>query len=65
MTSYLPRSDDVSKLLSLLRDFVVLPSLNRVKYVQNLCAVNFEIVAVSRPCIRFFLFRYHFEALTK
>ena len=32
------------------------------KYVQKFCALNFQIVAVCRQRIRFFSFRYRFEA---
>ena len=32
-----------------------------LKCVWKLCALNFQIVAVSRPCIRFFSSRYCFE----
>ena len=28
-----------------------------LKYVSKICGLNFEIVAVTRPCIRFFSFR--------
>ena len=35
-----------------------------LKYVQKLCALDFEIVAVSRPCIIVFWFRYRFELFT-
>ena len=36
-----------------------------LKYVSKICRLNFEIVAVTRPCIRFFSFRWHFNALTE
>ena len=32
-------------------------SYNLLKYVLKICGLNFEIVAVTRPCIRFFSFR--------
>ena len=28
-----------------------------LKYVSKICGLNFEIVAVTQPCIRFFSFR--------
>ena len=36
-----------------------------LKYVSKLCALHFQIVAGSRPCVRFFSFRYRFKALTE
>ena len=36
-----------------------------LKYVSKICGLNFEIVNVPRPCIRFFPFTLHFKALTE
>ena len=30
--------------------------LLRLKYVSKICGLNFEIVAITRPCIRFLSF---------
>ena len=38
---------------------------NTLKYVSIICGVNFEIVAITRPCITFFSFRWRFKALTE
>ena len=43
-------------------------SLRGIQYLKNVrevCALNFQILAVSRACIRLFLFRYRTEALTE
>ena len=40
------------------------PNLD-LKYVSKINALNFEIVAVSRSYIRFFMLRYRFKALTE
>ena len=40
-------------------------TLRSLKYVRKLCALNFQIVAVSRPRIGFFPLRCRVEALTK
>ena len=37
----------------------------KLKHVSKICALNFEIVAVTRPCIRFLSFRWRFKALTE
>ena len=38
---------------------------NPLKYVSKICGLNFEIIAVARPCIRFLSFRLHFITLTE
>ena len=35
---------------------------NSLKYVSKICGQNFEIVAVTRPCIRFFLIQIAFQS---
>ena len=48
------------------RGSIKMPRLQQLKYVEiSFCAPNFQIVAVSRPCIRLFSFRYRFKALTE
>ena len=37
----------------------------KLKFIRKFCAINFQIVAIYRPRIRFFSFRYHFEALSE
>ena len=36
---------------------------SKLKYVPKICGINFEIVTITRPCIRFFSFRQHLKAL--
>ena len=47
--------------------YVYRGSLTRLNLSTKVClkTINFQIVAVSRPCIRFFSFRYCFKALTE
>ena len=33
-----------------------------LKYVLKFCRLNFEIVAITRPCIRFFLIQIAFQS---
>ena len=34
-----------------------------LKYVSKANALNFDVIVVSRPCIKFFSLRYRFKAL--
>ena len=44
---------------------ILLQGFQKLNYVWKLCALNFQVVAVSWTCIRFFSFRYRFKALNE
>ena len=57
-------SETIAKLFRIEVGFVALRNLT-LKYVKKFCALNFQIVAMFRPCNWVSLFKYRFKALRK